>query len=75
MRLVWHKVRRITVTKCQKKHPCVDQWKKFNITHVHASYKKLIPKIGWCVGGGEGLDRKTEGEVGLEVLTSKTISK
>ena len=40
--------------------------------------KKLIPKIGWCVWGGgggrgeggEGVDRKTEGEVGLEVLTS-----
>ena len=29
----------------------------------------------WVVWGGEGLDRKTEGEVGLEVLTSKTISK
>ena len=66
-----------------KKHPCVDQWKKFNITHVHASYKKTYSK-NWvvcvCGGGGgeggkggkreEGLDRKTEGEVGLEVLTS-----
>ena len=60
-----------------KKHPCVDQWKKFNITHVQSSYhrtKNLFQKLG-SVGGGEGLDRKTEGEVGLEVLTSKTISK
>lgn len=52
-----------------KKHPSVDQWKKFNITHVHASYKKTYSK-NWVVWGGEGLDRKTEGEVGLEVLTS-----
>ena len=40
-----------------KKHPCVDQWKKFNITHVHASYKKTYSK-NWvvcvCVGGGGG---------------------
>ena len=63
MRLVWQKVRRITVTKCQKKHPCVDQWKKFNITHVHASYKKLIPKIGWC-GGGKVLTERQKGKWG-----------
>ena len=48
---------------------------------MHASYKKTYSK-NWvvCVWGGgkggkggkreEGLDRKTEGEVGLEVLTS-----
>ena len=74
MRLVWHKVRRITVTKCQKKHPCVDQWKKSTLPMCMHPTKNLFQKLGG-VGGGGGLDRKTEGEVGLEVLTSKTISK
>ena len=46
-----------------KKHPSVDQWKKFNITHVHASYKKTYSK-NWVVcvwGGGGGREGGEEG--------------